>query len=104
MRYALIVDGKVDNIIHLEERNVQDFSNAIFCEEYPVSIGDSYKDGKFLDKSGKEILSYQAQYEKEKSKLVQGFDMLAMFKDELTTINEYILEHELKEALKEQNV
>lgn len=98
MRYAIIVDSKVDNIIQLEERNVQDFPNAIFCEEYPVSIGDEYKDGKFM-RNGKEILTYQARYEQDQRTLAEGFKDLKEYKDNLIVLNEYVVQMELDKAM-----
>ena len=98
MRYALIVDGKIDNIIHLEERNVSDFPNAVFCEEYPVSEGDDYVDGKFY-KDGKEVLTYQAQYNKDLRTLAEGLEALKEYKENLIILNEYIVQAEMEKAM-----
>ena len=55
-RYALVEDGIVTNIISLDSRNASDFPNAIKTADRPVSIGDTYIDGKFY-RDGNEVLT-----------------------------------------------
>lgn len=47
MRYAVIEDGVVTNVIILYSGNAADFPSAIVCRDLPVAIGDAYVDGKF---------------------------------------------------------
>lgn len=70
MRYALITNKKIENIIDLDEHALKDFPNAVFCEHYPVQIGDSYENEKFY-RDGVEILTYTEQYEKDLQTLAE---------------------------------
>lgn len=56
MRYALIKDGTVINIIWLYPGNAHDFPNAIPCENIPVTIGDTY-DGAAFYRDGVKVMS-----------------------------------------------
>lgn len=47
MRYAVIEDGIVTNVIILYPGNAVDFPSAVVCRNLPVAIGDAYADGKF---------------------------------------------------------
>lgn len=64
MRYALIDNGIVANIISLNDRNASDFPTAVKLGDRPVDIGDTYTDGKFY-RDGVEVLTplEQAQVE-----------------------------------------
>lgn len=54
MNYALIKNGIVTNIIYLHPMNADEFPNAVEIGDLPVTIGDSYENGKFY-RGGKEI-------------------------------------------------
>lgn len=56
MRYALIENEIVSNIIWLYPGNTSNFPNAIPCEDIPVAIGDTYLAGAFY-RDGKKVLS-----------------------------------------------
>lgn len=56
MRYALIDNGIVTNIIALNDRNASDFPTAVNLGDRPVGIGDTYTDGKFY-RDGVEVLT-----------------------------------------------
>lgn len=56
MNYALIESGIVTNIIWLSPSNAADFPNAVSYADKPVSIGDTYTDGKFY-RDGTEVLT-----------------------------------------------
>ena len=56
MRYAIITDGVVSNIIALRSSNAADFPGAVALYDRPVGIGDSYQDGKFY-RDGAEIMT-----------------------------------------------
>lgn len=68
MRYALVEDGIVSNIIWLYSGNDYEFPNAIHIGELPVSAGDKYINGSFYhdgerlltpsEKEGAYFLSY----------------------------------------------
>ena len=64
MRYAVIMEGTVTNVIVLRETNAGDFPGAVALHDRPAGIGDSYQDGKFY-RGGQEVLTSQeeiAQY------------------------------------------
>ena len=54
MRHALIDNGAVVNVIEL--RPGVAWPGAVALQDRPVSIGDSYTDGKFF-RDGKEVLT-----------------------------------------------
>lgn len=56
MNYALIENSIVINLIWLEDRNIHEFPNAVKTDDRPVSIGDTYEDGKFC-RDGEEVLT-----------------------------------------------
>ena len=56
MRYAIVTDGIVTNVIELNDRNASDFPTAVKLSERPVGIGDTYADGK-LYRDGAEVLT-----------------------------------------------
>ena len=62
MRYAIIENNIVTNIIILRDINSQDFPEAIALLDRPVSIGDSYLDGKFY-RDDKEVLTISEENE-----------------------------------------
>lgn len=74
MRYALIDNGIVTNIIALNDRNAGDFPTAVKLGDRPVAIGDTYIDGKFY-RDGAEVLTpleaAQAEIETYKSALTE---------------------------------
>lgn len=56
MRYALVENGTVTNIIEMDKRNEQYFPSAVYTGDRPVGIGDTYTDGKFY-REGVEVLT-----------------------------------------------
>ena len=56
MRYAMVTEGKVTNIIEMDKRSKQYFHSAVYTGDRPVGIGDTYTDGKFY-RDGKEVLT-----------------------------------------------
>lgn len=64
MRYAIITDGIVTNIIALNDRNASDFPTAVKLGDRPVGIGDTYADGKFY-RDGVEVLTPMEQAQAE---------------------------------------
>lgn len=74
MRYALIDNSIVTNVIALNDRNASDFPNVVKLGDRPVGIGDTYTDGKFY-RDGTEVLTpleaAQAEIETYKSALTE---------------------------------
>lgn len=64
MRYALIDNGIVSNVIVLNDRNASDFPTAVKLGDRPVGIGDTYADGKFY-REGVEVLTPMEQAQAE---------------------------------------
>ena len=56
MRYAMVTDGVVTNVIALNDSNASDFPTAVTLGDRPVGIGDTYTDGKFY-RDGVEVLT-----------------------------------------------
>lgn len=55
MRYALIENGVVTNIIEMDKRNEQFFPSAVYTGDRPVGMGDTYTEGKFYRDGKKKI-------------------------------------------------
>lgn len=68
MRYAIIQDNIVTNIIVLRDTNAQDFPEAVSVLDRPVTIGDNYIDGKFY-RNSKEVLTPTEEIEQYKAAL-----------------------------------
>lgn len=68
MRYAIIQDNIVINIIALRDTNAKDFPGAVALHDRPVGIGDTYSEGKFW-RDGKEVLTAQEEIEQYKAAL-----------------------------------
>ena len=64
MRYAIVTDGIVTNVIALNDRNARDFPTAVKLGDRPVCIGDTYTDGKFY-RDGVEVLTQMEQAQAE---------------------------------------
>lgn len=47
LKYALVENGTVTNVIWLCGSNAGDFPNAVCVSDRPVTIGDQYADGVF---------------------------------------------------------
>ena len=56
MRYALVENGVVTNIIEMDKRDEQFFPSAVYTGDRPVGMGDTYTDGKFY-RDGVEVLT-----------------------------------------------
>ena len=60
MRYALIDNGIVANVIWLNKENAGEFVNAVSLGNRPVAIGDSYENGLFT-RGGDPVLTAEEQ-------------------------------------------
>lgn len=56
MKYALVENGVVKNIIWLAPANAGDFSGAVALNGRSVFVGDSYRDGVFYH-NGEKVLT-----------------------------------------------
>ncbi|MPN04727.1 hypothetical protein SDC9_151972 [bioreactor metagenome] len=56
MRYALIQNSKVANIIELNPKNQSDFPSAVLLLDVPAAIGDTYQDGVYY-RNGERVLT-----------------------------------------------
>lgn len=56
MRYAIITDGVVTNVIILYPGNAADFPSAVPCRDIPAAIGDTY-DGQDFYRGGIKVVS-----------------------------------------------
>ena len=85
MRYALIDNGIVSNVIVLNDRNASDFPTAVKLGDRPVGIGDTYTDGKFY-RYGVEVLTPMEQAQAEMTEYKAALNELGVETEE--TINE----------------
>ena len=85
MRYALIDNGIVSNVIVLNDRNASDFPTAVKLGDRPVAIGDTYTDGKFY-RDGVEVLTPMEQAQAEMTEYKAALNELGVETEE--TINE----------------
>ena len=85
MRYAIVTDGIVTNIIALNGRNANDFPTTVKLGDRPVGIGDTYADGKFY-RDGVEVLTPMEQAQEEIDEYKAALNELGVETEE--TINE----------------
>ena len=85
MRYAIVTDGIVTNVIALNDRNASDFPTAVKLGDRPVGIGDTYADGKFY-RDGVEVLTPMEQAQAEITEYKAALNELGVETEE--TINE----------------
>lgn len=82
MRYALIENGIVTNIITLNDRNTGDFPTAVKLGDRPVGIGDTYTDGKFY-RDGVEVLTQLEQAQEEMTEYKAALQELGVETEEI---------------------
>ena len=82
MRYAMVTDGVVTNVIALNDRNASDFPTAVKLGDRPVGIGDTYTDGKFY-RDGKEVLTPMEQAQAEITEYKAALNMLGVETEEV---------------------
>ena len=85
MRYALIDNGIVSNVIVLNGRNASDFPTAVNLGDRPVCIGDTYAGGKFY-RDGVEVLTPMEQAQAEMTEYKAALNELGVETEE--AINE----------------
>lgn len=87
MRYAMVIEGKVTNIIEMDKRNEQYFPSAVYTGDRPVGIGDTYTDGKFY-RDGVEVLTELEEANNEIDSLTQqlGEAVEQIYQTDMNTI------------------
>lgn len=83
MRYAIVTDGIVTNIIALNDRNANDFPAAVKLGDRPVGIGDTYADGKFY-RDGVEVLTPMEQAQAEMTEYKAALHELGVETEEVS--------------------
>lgn len=77
MRYAIIEDGAVTNIIVLYPGNASDFPDAVPCTDVPVAIGDTY-DGEHFYRGGERVLTPLEQARKDAEDMQAALELLGV--------------------------
>lgn len=77
MRYAIITDGVVTNVIILYPGNARDFPSAVPCGDVPVAIGDIY-DGQDFYREGARVLSPVEQARKDAEDMQAALELLGV--------------------------
>ena len=77
MRYAIITDGVVTNVIVLYPGNAADFPTAVPCGDVPVAIGDTY-DGQDFYREGARVLSPVEQARKDAEDMQAALELLGV--------------------------
>lgn len=83
MRYAIITDGVVTNVIILYPGNAADFPSAVPCGDVPVAIGDTY-DGQDFYREGARVLSPMEQARKDAEDMEAALRLLGVDGTEVT--------------------
>lgn len=83
MRYAIITDGVVTNVIILYPGNAADFPTAVPCGDVPVAIGDTY-DGQDFYREGARVLSPVEQARKDAEDMEAALRLLGVDGTEVT--------------------
>lgn len=83
MRYALIENGVVTNIIALNDRDASDFPDAVRLGDLPVCIGDTYTDEKFY-RDGVEVLTPMEQSQAEMTEYKAALNELGVETEEVS--------------------
>lgn len=77
MRYAIITDGFVTNVIVLYPGNAGDFPDAVRCGDVPVAIGDTY-DGEHFYRGGERVLTALEQAQKDAEDMAEALKLLGV--------------------------
>lgn len=80
MRYAIITDGVVTNVIILYPGNAADFPTAVPCGDVPVAIGDTW-DGQDFYREGARVLSPVEQARKDAEDMQAALRLLGVEND-----------------------
>ena len=77
MRYAIITDGVVTNVIILYPGNAADFPTAVPCGDVPVAIGDTY-DGEHFYRGVERVFTPLEQARKDAEEMQAALELLGV--------------------------
>ena len=77
MRYAIITDGVVTNVIILYSGNAADFPTAVPCGDVPVAIGDTW-DGEHFYRGGDRVFTPLEQARKDVEDMQAALELLGI--------------------------
>nr|DAH81019.1 MAG TPA: hypothetical protein [Caudoviricetes sp.] len=77
MRYAIVEDGIVANIIVLYPGNASDFPTAVPCGDVPAAIGDTW-DGEHFYRAGERVLTALEQARKDAEDMQAALELLGV--------------------------
>lgn len=77
MRYAVIEDGVVVNVIILYPGGAKSFPGAVPCGDVPVAIGDTW-DGEHFYREGAQVLSPVEQARKDAEDMQAALELLGV--------------------------
>lgn len=77
MRYAVIEDGVVVNVIILYPGGAKSFPNAVPCGDVPVAIGDTW-DGEHFYRGGERVLTPLEQARKDAEDMQAALELLGI--------------------------
>lgn len=80
MRYAIITNGVVTNVIILYPVNAADFPSAVPCRDIPAAIGDTY-DGQDFYRGGIKVVSALAAAQQEAEDMQAALEELGVTVD-----------------------
>lgn len=89
MRYAIITDGVVINVIILYSGNAADFPDAVPCGDVPVAIGDTW-DGQDFYREGEKVVSPLTAAQKEAETMQADLPMLKAQIQAISDRNDFI--------------
>lgn len=77
MRYAVIEDGVVVNVIILYPGGAKSFPGAVPCGDVPVAIGDTW-DGEHFYREGAQVLSPVEEARKDAEDMQAALELLGV--------------------------
>lgn len=77
MRYAVIEDGVVVNVIILYPGGAKSFPDAVHCGDVPVAIGDTW-DGEHFYREGAQVLSPVEEAQKDAEDMESALELLGI--------------------------
>jgi hypothetical protein len=83
MRYAVIEDGVVANVIILYSGGAKSFPDAVPCGDVPVAIGDTW-DGEHFYREGARVLSPVEEAQKDAEDMEAALRLLGVDGTEVT--------------------
>lgn len=78
MKYAIVKNNIIENIIELHPLNAAEFEGAVPLVDIPANIGDIYENEKFY-RDGQEVLTVSAAAQKDINEYYTILDILGVF-------------------------